>query len=175
MAGVTMLTGGARSGKSRRALELARARAGRKAFIATAEVTDEEMRERIARHRAARGGEFLTVEAPLDLAGALRGLPADVEVAVVDCLTVWLGNLFHGRGEAGEFPEIGEFLTILDDPPCELVVVTNELGMGIVPHNALARRFREVAGRLNQEVAGRAVHVELLVSGLPAVLKDARP
>jgi adenosylcobinamide kinase/adenosylcobinamide-phosphate guanylyltransferase len=172
---VTMLTGGARSGKSRRALELAGARSGKKAFVATATVTDEEMRERIEKHRAARGAEFLTVEAPVDLAGAIRGLPAEVEVAVVDCLTVWMGNLFHERGENGEFPEVAELLAVLEAPPCDLVVVTNELGMGVVPDNAMARRFRDLAGRVNQEVAARAGRVELLVGGLPLVLKDNRP
>jgi adenosylcobinamide kinase/adenosylcobinamide-phosphate guanylyltransferase len=167
-----MLTGGARSGKSRRALELARARDGRKAFIATAEVTDEEMRARIERHKLERGPDFDTVEAPLDLAGALRTLPPDTAVAVVDCLTVWVGNLMHHRGaEAEEYAEIGEFLAAIEAPPCDLIVVTNELGMSIIPANAMARRFRDLAGRLNQEVARRADRAVLMVSGLPLQLK----
>ncbi len=171
-----MLTGGARSGKSRRALELAAARAGRRVFVATAEVTDDEMRARIGRHRAERGERFETVEEPVDLAGAVASLSPETAVAVIDCLTVWLGNLMHHRGaEADEYPEVGEFLGALESPPCDLVVVTNELGMSIVPANAMSRKFRDMAGRLNQELARRADRVELLVSGLPLVLKGDRP
>jgi len=171
---VTMLTGGARSGKSRYALEVAR-RYRHRVFVATAEPLDAEMRARIGRHRTERGRGWRTVEAPLDLAGALRKLPAGTEIAVVDCLTVWLGNLMHHRGEQDEYPEISAFLKALDRPACDLVVVTNELGMSIVPDNPLARRFRDTAGRLNQDLARAAHNVLLLVSGLPVVLKGELP
>jgi len=170
---VTLITGGARSGKSRHALVLAQAHSGKRAFVASAEPCDEEMRERIRRHREERDPSFLTIEEPLDLAKALRSLPGDVEIAVIDCLTVWLGNVMHCRGhEAGEPPELHELFALLAAPPCDLVIVTNEVGMGIVPGEPLARRFRDLAGRINQEVARRADVVILMVSGIPIIVKQ---
>ncbi|RPJ54530.1 MAG: bifunctional adenosylcobinamide kinase/adenosylcobinamide-phosphate guanylyltransferase [Acidobacteria bacterium] len=170
---VTLITGGARSGKSRHALVLAQANPGRRAFVATAEPLDEEMLERIRRHREDRDPSFLTIEEPVDLGKALRSLPADVEVAVIDCLTVWLGNLMHcRRDEAGEPPELRELFALLAAPPCDLIIVTNEVGMGIVPGEAVARRFRDLAGRINQEVAKRADVVILMVSGIPIIVKQ---
>jgi adenosylcobinamide kinase/adenosylcobinamide-phosphate guanylyltransferase len=169
---VTLVTGGARSGKSRHALALMEPYA-KKAFIATAEAIDEEMRDRIARHQAERSGSFSTVEAPISLGEAIRSLPTDVEAAVVDCLTVWLGNLMHHYAEDEESlgARVEELLAALKKPPCDLVIVTNELGMGIVPDNALARRFRDLAGWLNQDVAALADDVILVVSGIPINLK----
>lgn len=172
----TLITGGVRSGKSRYALELS-ARAQRPAFIATAEPFDDEMRDRIWRHREERQDHYFTLEEPVDLAGALQRLPAGTEIAVVDCLTVWLGNLVHRRGDAAlsgdprGFEEVAAFLAFLDRPACPLVLVTNEVGLGVVPENALARTFTELAGRLNQEVAARAQRVVFMVSGLPFALK----
>ena len=172
MSKVTLITGGARSGKSRRALELARGHAGRPAFIATAELFDEEMRTRAEKHRKERGESFLNIEAPLDPAEALRALPGDVEIVILDCLTVWLGNLFHHRGDVtGNTPEIVSLWEVLDSPPCDLLVVSNEVGMGIVPHNETSRAFRDLAGRINQEAARRADQVVLMVSGLPLAIK----
>ena len=174
---VVLVTGGARSGKSRYALDLARRRDGKKVFIATAEPTDEEMRERIRRHRDSRGDAFETVEEPLDPGGAIRSLAADVEVALVDCLTVWLGNLMHrtaGTRRDGGLPQVASFLEAVRDPPCDLVIVTNEVGMGIVPHNDMARGFRDIAGGVNQEVAALADRVVLMVSGVPVVVKDGK-
>ncbi|HEY0513802.1 MAG TPA: bifunctional adenosylcobinamide kinase/adenosylcobinamide-phosphate guanylyltransferase [Thermoanaerobaculia bacterium] len=173
---VILITGGGRSGKSRHALELA-GRRSRKAYVATAEPIDEEMRDRIDRHRQERGAGFLTVEEPMDLAGALRALPPEIEVAVVDCLTVWLGNLSYRARPGtdleriGSFPEIAAFLAVLDDPPCDLVLITNELGMGIIPATAEVRAFRDLAGRVNQEAARRAGRVVLMVSGIPLAIK----
>jgi len=176
---VTLITGGGRSGKSRHALRLAQAYT-RRAYVATAEPIDEEMRDRIDRHRRDRGACFLTVEEPTDLAGALRSLPPEIGVAVVDCLTVWLGNLSY-RTQPGidlsrmkSFPEICSLLTLLEAPPCDLVLITNELGMGIVPATAEVRAFRDLAGRVNQEVARRAGWVLLMVSGIPLVIKGGR-
>lgn len=169
----TLVTGGGRSGKSGHALVLASVYA-RKAFIATALPSDDEMRERIARHRRDRSPSFVTIEEPTDLAGALRSVPPATEVAVIDCLTLWLGNLMCAPGAPEEdFPQVAEFLALLDDPPCDLVIVTNEVGMGIIPANALARRFRDAAGRLNQQVARRADTVVLMVSGIPLTLKGS--
>ena len=169
---ITLVTGGARSGKSRRALELA-APYGRKAFIATCEPIDEEMRRRIAAHREERDASYETFEEPRDLAAALARLPTGVEVAVIDCLTVWLGNLSHHAAMGADlsqlstFPEIAAFLERLDDPPtCDLIVVTNEVGMGLVPATALGRAYRDLAGSVNQRVAARAQRVILMVSGV---------
>ncbi len=173
---VTLVTGGGRSGKSRYALQLAGRCNGKRVFIATAEPFDDEIRARIGKHREERGEAFQTIEEPLDLAGALRALSDDVEVAVVDCLTLWLGNLMHHHGAGTEdHPEVSELLQILDAPPCDLIIVTNEVGMGVIPENAMARRFRDAAGRLNQEVARRAGQVVLMVSGLPVHVKGDAP
>ncbi len=169
---ITLITGGARSGKSGRALELA-APYARKAFVATAEPIDEEMRQRIARHRRERDAAFYTIEAPRDLAAACAGWPADVDVAVIDCLTVWLGNLMHAAADdvdlsqPSSFPEVVAFLDWLDHPPsCDLILVTNEVGMGLVPTTPLGRAFRDLAGAVNQRVAARAHRVVLMVSGV---------
>jgi len=172
---VVLVTGGARSGKSRYALDLARRRDGKKVFIATAEPTDDEMRERIRKHRDSRGHSFETVEEPLDPGRAIRSLAGDVEVAVVDCLTVWLGNLMHRctPGDGG-LPQVASLLEAVRDPPCDLVIVTNEVGMGIVPENDMARGFRDIAGGANQEVAALADRVVLMVSGVPVVVKDGK-
>jgi adenosylcobinamide kinase/adenosylcobinamide-phosphate guanylyltransferase len=170
---VTLITGGARSGKSTHALTLAEPRAS-KAFIATAQVVDDEMRARIEKHRAERGNSFTTIEAPLDLAEGVRSVPDGCEVAVVDCLTVWLGNLMHAHGPDAAYPEVGRFLENLADAPCDLILVTNEVGMGIVPDNELARAFRDRAGRLNQRVAELADVVVFVVSGIPMTIKEGR-
>jgi len=169
---VTLVTGGSRSGKSACALSLAEAHAPR-AFIATAEALDEEMSARIARHRQERGGRFITVEEPLDLAGALRSLPSGTQVALVDCLTVWLGNLLHKYGASDEYyAEIRDFLDLIEDPPAHVILVANEVGWGIVPSDAVTRSFRDMAGWLNQDVARRAGTVILTVCGIPLTLKD---
>jgi adenosylcobinamide kinase / adenosylcobinamide-phosphate guanylyltransferase len=180
---ITLVTGGARSGKSRYALELS-ARYPSRAFIATAEPLDDEMRERILRHKQERGESYACIEEAVDLAGALQRLPAGTAIAVVDCLSVWLGNLFHRRGKdlgadfpAGppadprKFPEIGAFLAGLAAAPCALVLVSNEVGSGIVPADPLSRGFVDLLGRINQEVAARAERVVLMVSGLPLAIK----
>jgi adenosylcobinamide kinase / adenosylcobinamide-phosphate guanylyltransferase len=170
---VTYISGGSRSGKSSHALELASTFAGRKAFIATAQALDDEMCERIRKHQQDRSDQFLTVEEPLDLAATLARLPSEVEVAVIDCLTLWLSNLMHYHGDGKEsFPEIEAFLHALDDPGCTLIIVSNEVGMGIVPANELSRRFRDLAGRLNQQVAAKADRALVVISGIPLVLKD---
>ena len=168
---ITFITGGARSGKSRYALERTRA-ARRKVFIATAEITDDEMRQRIERHREERGNEFSTIEEPLDLANAMNRIPPDTEIAVVDCLTVWLGNLMFRRPcETDDYAEVEAFLAVLRDPPCSMVIVSNEVGMGLVPETPLGRRFRDVAGRVNQAVAHLSHTAIFMVSGMPIQTK----
>lgn len=167
------VTGGARSGKSSFALQLAKPYYSR-VFLATAEPFDGEMVQRISKHREERGEQFTTVEEPLALDRALRHLPEGTDVVLLDCLTVWTGNLMHyGEGkEEGEIEQqIERFLEVLRHPPCDMILVSNEVGMGIVPENAMARRFRDIAGIINQRVAALATEAWLLCSGLPIRLK----
>lgn len=164
---IIFVTGGARSGKSRYALGIA-AGYERPAFIATAEPFDAEMEDRIRRHREERDARFFTIEEPVDLAGALRRIPPGTDLVIIDCLTVWLGNLLH-RGEADA--EIERFLKALDDLPVPLVVVSNEVGLGGIAISPIGRIFTDLLGRLNQEVAARAARAVMMVSGLPLFLK----
>ena len=167
---LTLVLGGARSGKSAYAESLV-AGAGA-VYVATAEAIDDEMRDRIARHRARRGAEWTTVEAPLDLAGAVgaQARGADGAGVLVDCLTVWLGNLMHaGRDIDREVRTLLESIAVTEAP---VVLVANEVGLGVVPENALARAFRDHAGRLNQALAARADRVVLVTAGIPLDLKS---
>lgn len=169
------VTGGARSGKSGYALDLAlkTAEKGQRVFLATAEAFDDEMRYRIDRHRDERAGEFSTLEEPVHIDRTLRNLPEGTGVVLLDCLTVWLGNLMHHIGDPEAIEKkISELLDVLRDPPCDLIVVSNEVGMGIVPENAMARHFRDLAGSLNRRVADCSTRAYLLCSGLPLVLKQ---
>ena len=166
---LTFVLGGARSGKTSYALREAWNRPGdRHVMIATAQAHDAEMAERIARHRAERGEGWTTVEAPLDLAGAVRRLEAG-EAAVVDCLTLWLSNLMLGDLDVAA--AVAETAQALAASPAGIVVVSNEVGQGIVPDNALARRFRDEAGWMNQAMAAAADRAVLVAAGLPLVLK----
>lgn len=166
---VTLVLGGARSGKSALAERLVLAAGPAPVYIATAEAWDDEMRSRIAAHKAQRDGQgWRTIEAPLDLPGALATV-GDAPV-LVDCLTLWLTNLMLG-GHDIEAATKG--LMVALDRPALTVLVANEVGLGIVPDNALARRFRDAAGRLNQQVAERADTVVFTAAGLPLVLKGA--
>ncbi len=163
---VTLVLGGARSGKSAFAESLL----GGGLYVATAEARDHEMAERIRRHRKRRGAAWETVEAPLDLTGALRGGVTADTPALVDCLTLWLSNLM----EAGRDPEseARDLAAALAGLPAPVVLVANEVGWGVVPDNALARAFADHAGRLNQTIAAAAQRVHLVTAGLPLTLKD---
>uniref|UniRef100_B0SYB4 Bifunctional adenosylcobalamin biosynthesis protein n=1 Tax=Caulobacter sp. (strain K31) TaxID=366602 RepID=B0SYB4_CAUSK len=167
-----LVLGGARSGKSAFALGAAEARTaetgGRLVMIATAQAFDSEMAERIARHRGDRGPAWTTLEAPLDLAGALAGLGAD-DVVVVDCLTLWLSNLMLDERDVAA--RAAELVAAVGRFEGALWLVSNEVGFGIVPDNALARRFRDEAGRLHQALAQAADAVTLVVAGLTLRLK----
>lgn len=163
-----LILGGARSGKSARAeaLALAAATGGGPVYLATSEAGDAEMQARIAEHRARRGPEWSTREAPLALVEALAH---ETRPVLVDCLTLWLSNLMAaGRDVQGEGDRLAEAVAAHAAP---LVLVSNEVGMGIVPDNALARAFRDHAGRLHQKIAAVCDRVELVVAGLPLVLK----
>jgi adenosylcobinamide kinase/adenosylcobinamide-phosphate guanylyltransferase len=168
----TLVLGGARSGKSAFAQGAAEARAakagGRLVMVATAQAFDSEMAERIERHRVDRGSAWTTVEAPMDLAAALDSLGAG-DVVVVDCLTLWLSNLMLAdRDLAAEATELVASAARFQGA---LWLVSNEVGFGIVPDNALARRFRDEAGRLHQALAQAAEAVTLVVAGLTLRLK----
>lgn len=168
---ITLITGGARSGKSSYALSLAK-NYKNKAFIATAEHSDIEMSERIQKHRNERGDDFLTLEEPIDLNKAILGIPPETDILLIDCLTVWLGNLYyHKKISEGKSQQITTFLEGLSKIPFDLIVITNEIGMGIVPENEWSRHFRDDAGRLNQDVARKAQKVIMMVSGIPMTIK----
>lgn len=170
MSRLTLVLGGARSGKSRFAEGLAMKYPAR-TYIATAEAFDDEMRERIARHRADRGGGWTTVEAPLELTAAFRACGGGV--VLIDCLTVWIGNLMHhGRDVLAEAEALGQTLR---EGPCEVIVVSNEVGLSIVPDNALAREFRDLQGLINQKIAALADDVTFIAAGLPLTLKKSMP
>ena len=168
MKSLTFIIGGARSGKSRHAEELLTTLPRPWTYIATAEAYDDEMRERIALHRSRRGEGWLTVDAPLDLVGAIAALP-DERPVLIDCLTLWLTN--HMLAEHDLDAESTRLAEVLGRPRGPWFVVSNEVGQGIVPDNALARRFRDGAGRLNQKIAAVADTVLLMVAGLPLKVK----
>lgn len=165
-----MILGGARSGKSARALSLASEVAGERAFIATAQAFDTEMVDRIARHRAERDARWTTIEEPLALAEAISTANHRHEVIVVDCLTLWLSNLMLGEhdADAAEAALLDVARTL---PPVTLIFVSNEVGMGLVPETPLGRAFRDRQGRLNARLAAIADRVEFVAAGLPIVLK----
>jgi adenosylcobinamide kinase/adenosylcobinamide-phosphate guanylyltransferase len=160
--------GGARSGKSRYAESLIAACAPPWVYVATADALDDEMRARIAEHRARRGADWRVIEVPRDLAGALKSSSAGGAV-LVDCLTLWLSNQM--LADADIAAESARLEAALSGIPGPVVLVSNEVGLGIVPDNALARRFRDAQGRLNQRIAARADRVVLMVAGLPLVVK----
>ena len=166
---VVLITGGARSGKSRRAETRARAFPGQPVYIATAEALDAEMAERIASHRARRGPGWQTIEAPRDLVAALkscRNTPV-----LVDCLTLWLSNVMLAEADIqAEAVQLEATLAAMAAP---VVLVSNEVSYGIVPDYPLGRRFRDHQGILNQKIAARADRVVLVVAGLPLAVKGA--
>lgn len=164
----TLILGGARSGKSHHAMLLAEKHGSRPVMIATAVAGDEEMHRRIALHQQERSERWTTVEAPLELAGAIAALEVGA-TAVVDCLTLWLSNLIHEECDPGM--EVARLLKAVERSPARLILVSNEVGLGIVPASPLGRRFRDEQGRLNQRLAEAANEVVLLAAGLPLRLK----
>ena len=166
-----LVLGGARSGKSRFA-EAAIERAGGGLYLATATVGDAEMAERVRLHRARRGSAWTTIEEPLDIVAAIIAESRPDRPMLVDCLTLWLSNVMLAEREPES--ETERLLRALGEAPGPVVLVANEVGLGIVPENALARAFRDHAGRLNQRVAALAERVVFLAAGLPMMLKDER-
>lgn len=166
---LTLLLGGARSGKSTLAVQMAERQSAPVVFIATAEAFDDDMAQRIACHREERPAHWTTVECPVRLAEAVAAAPADAFV-VVDCLTVWMANLMvHGteRGAA-----VAELLAALGRRVAPTIVVSNEVGMGVVPEHPMGREYRDDLGRLNQQVAALAHTTLLLVAGKATRLDD---
>jgi adenosylcobinamide kinase/adenosylcobinamide-phosphate guanylyltransferase len=169
---VTLVLGGVRSGKSRYAQQLVE-QSRPVVFVATARITDDEMRAKIARHREDRPKEWLTVEEPLELPKALVEHELESEVIVVDCLTIFAANLLEAEGENNEAIErrVDELCDALRRVQCNVVLVSNEVGSGVVPAYPLGRRYRDLLGEINQRVAAIADDVVLMVAGLPLALK----
>lgn len=165
----TLIIGGARSGKSRRALELAGKSGKQKVFVATAEALDEEMADRISNHQSERDSSWETREVPLDLAAAIAAASAD-EFLVVDCLTLWLSNAMHVERDV--VAESKSLCSAVANSQCDVALVSNEVGLGLVPESPLGRAFRDEQGRLNQAMAGVCDRVEFVAAGLPMTLKS---
>ncbi len=163
-----LILGGARSGKSRHAEALVEAAPPPWRYIATAEALDDEMRRRIDAHRSQRSAGWQTVEAPLELAAALDGAPADAPL-LVDCLTLWLSNLMLAKRPVE--PAVDALMDALERRRGLTVLVSNEVGLGIVPENRIARDFRDAAGALHRRVAARAQHVHFMVAGIATIVK----
>ena len=177
MGTITLMLGGARSGKSAFALSRAMQLPPPRIFVATGVPFDQEMIDRIAKHQAERLTKgFVTIEEPHDLAGTLAKLHGDqtVTTVIVDCLTVWLGNLFHSLSDIALITkQVDDFVAGLDGSRVNLLLVANEVGLGIVPETSLGREFRDVAGQLNQGVAAKADRVFLCVAGIPVPIKES--
>jgi adenosylcobinamide kinase/adenosylcobinamide-phosphate guanylyltransferase len=173
---LTLVLGGARAGKSRFAEQLACGQASGNAvprpalYVATAEAGDMEMAARILAHKARRGPSWTTIEVPLEVPEALEAHARQGQAVLIDCLTLWLSNLLHAGHDVDEAGD--RLLETVRELPCPVIMVANEVGLGIVPDNALARRFRDDAGRLNMRVAAAADRVVLMTAGLPLLLKD---
>lgn len=166
----TLVLGGARSGKSRHAEALARASDLRRLYVATAQASDDEMTERIAHHRAQRASDgWQTVEEPIGLAAAIARHSSSDTVILVDCLTLWLSNIMLGGRDVPRMQ--AALISVLEAPRGPVVLVSNEVGMGIVPETPLGRAFRDAQGRLNQAVAATVPRVVFVAAGLPLVLK----
>ncbi len=170
-----LVTGASRSGKSSFAISWAQAREAPRLFLATAKAMDPEMAERIRRHRQERGPGWVTLEEPLEVEKALLSPPAQVNTVVLDCVTLWLNNLIMEKLGDQEIKARAQGLCeALAMSQRAVAIVTNEVGWGIVPDNHLGRRFRDLAGLINQMLARAADQVILMVAGLPVVLKPAR-
>jgi adenosylcobinamide kinase/adenosylcobinamide-phosphate guanylyltransferase len=171
-----LVLGGARSGKSRHALDEARRVNGRVAFLATARPVDADMTRRIARHRDERPRGWTTAEEPVDIAAAIRRLARSSDLVVLDCLTVWVSNRLE-RGESDEAitAAADELAQVMGDRAVSLVLVSNEVGGGVHPPTEIGLRFRDLLGGVNQRVAAAADAVTLMVAGIPVPIKTAPP
>lgn len=166
---IVFVLGGARSGKSRFALETASTIPGKKAYIATAQALDDEMEQRIARHKAERHAEWKTFEEPVNLQDLITKIHATHDVLLIDCLTLWITNLMLGSHNIDG--KVQPFIEALSVCQASVFMVSNEVGLGIVPDNRLSREFRDIAGTLNQRVAAIADEVYFIAAGLPLRIK----
>jgi len=177
MAKTIFITGGARSGKSRFAEELTQQFGAPLGYLATAQALDDEMAERVKKHRLRRGDAWQTMEEPLHLPQTLAASDRTCKAVLVDCLTLWLSNLLFHYEEQGEDAEarimkdVHGLTATLREMRTPVIIVSNEVGQGIVPENHLARRFRDIAGQANQLLAAMADEVHVVISGIPLRLK----
>ncbi|MDD5284474.1 MAG: bifunctional adenosylcobinamide kinase/adenosylcobinamide-phosphate guanylyltransferase [Desulfuromonadaceae bacterium] len=177
MSHTIFITGGARSGKSAFAEKVTRNFGAQLAYLATAQALDIEMDERVSRHIERRGAEWRTIEEPIHLAQALARCDGQYRAVLVDCITLWLSNLLLKYEQSGEdieasiFEDVQRLKTTLHGMVTPVIMVSNELGMGIVPENNLARLFRDIAGKTNQILAASATEVHVVISGIPLKLK----
>ncbi len=172
--GCMLVLGGAKSGKSSFALNLCNEMNLKRIFLATAQARDQEMEERIQRHQAERDDKWHTVEEPVDIVARIRELDSEDTVILIDCLTLWLNNLFmkHEKDHALIYQEIDGLAKQLNNIRGTVVAVSNEVGWGIVPDNAMSRKYRDIAGFTNQRIASLSRKVVITFAGLPMVLKD---
>ncbi len=172
--GTMLVLGGARSGKSSLALDFCNEMDGSHYFIATAQAFDDEMADRIKRHQEERGNEWTTVEETVEIAQKIKELDAEDSVILVDCLTLWLNNLYMKYESDNDmiYKRIDELVNSLENIKGRVVFVSNEVGMGIVPEHKLARLYRDAAGTLNRKMAAKADRAVITFSGLPSVLKE---
>src|SRR5690554_1883206 len=174
LSGHILVLGGTRSGKTALAERLATRESSSPAYLATAEALDDEMAERVSAHQKSRSGRFATIEEPLELPQALFAAAQAHDVILVDCLTLWITNLLSmERDVADEVDTLVEVLAGIKDT--QVILVSNEVGLGIVPDNALARTFRDLTGAAHQELAAICEHVYFVVAGLPMVVKGQYP
>ena len=172
---LVLIIGGARSGKSSFAQRLAKNVGGKVLFLATAQAGDDEMAERIARHKASRPATWRTVEEPLELASVLQREAASTDVVIIDCLTLWLNNLLlkeRGASETEVLAQVDKLLDVYQKGNASYIVVSGEVGLGLVPPYPLGRTYRDILGWTNQKVASRADKVFLMVAGIPLELKS---
>ena len=172
--GCMLVLGGARSGKSSFALETCNNMEGRHIFVATAQALDKEMVERIKRHRAERHGKWKTIEEPVEITARIRELNKEDTIILLDCLTLWLNNIFmeNETNPDAVYEKIDELIEVLKDVRGKIVIVSNEVGMGIVPENKLAREYRDAAGYMNRKIGSVACKVVIHFAGIAMILKD---
>jgi adenosylcobinamide kinase/adenosylcobinamide-phosphate guanylyltransferase len=169
-----LVLGGARSGKTAFAERLALHAGSRPAYLATASILDGEMRDRVASHQASRGAQFATIEEPMALSRAIHTAGANHDIILVDCLTLWMTNLLMANEDVAT--AVGELCaTLLEFRQARVIIVSNEVGLGIVPDNAMARTFRDLAGSAHQRLAGVCDDVYFVAAGLPLTMKGETP